>query len=66
MKLPMREKYVDERVGVWIVFGWHFDGSVDVSSKGQDLFTQIPLDVADRLCELQEEFREKLYALLCR
>ena len=62
----MREKYVDEAVGIWIIFGEHRDGTVDVADQQKDVFTSLPRDKAEKLVELQEEFRQKLYAELCR
>ena len=66
MKLPMREKYVDEAVGVWFVFGSRPDGTVDVSDGNRDVFSGIPADAAADLTKIQREFRERLYARLCR
>lgn len=66
MKLPMREKYVDEAVGVWITFGRHADGTVDISDQNRDVFAGIPPAVALKVVAAQAEFRETLYALLCK
>ncbi len=62
---PCREKYVDETVGVWFVFGEHMDGTVDVSDGTRDVATKVPRDLADKLIALQAEFRERIYALVC-
>lgn len=60
----MREKYVDERVGLWFIFGEGPNG-VDVSDGQQDVFTQLPKPIAEAICIAQEQFRHKLYAILC-
>lgn len=65
MNVPMRQKYVDETVGVWIIFGEHMDGTVDVSDQRRDVFEGLPRDVAEKVCAAHDEFREKLYAILC-
>ena len=65
MNIPMKEKYVDEAVGIYFVLGVHGNGNVDVSDSNKDIFQNIPLDVAQKICEAQGEFREKLYSLLC-
>lgn len=62
MQLPMREKYVDEAVGVWFIFGEHpTNGTVDVSDGQRDVFTSIPRDVANRIIDAQAAFRDVLY-----
>jgi len=66
MKLPMREKYVDEVVGLYTVFGVHEDRSVDVSDGSRDVFTGLPLDVAEKVIAAHDEFREKLYEILTK
>jgi hypothetical protein len=60
----MREKYIDEAVGVWIEFGIHKSGNVDVSSEQGDIFTNVPPLVAAKLIKAQAEFRENLYRIL--
>jgi hypothetical protein len=65
MNIPMLEKYVDEAVGVWIIFGEGADDMVDVADQTRDVFAGLPRDVAEKVVELQSEFRDKLYALLC-
>jgi hypothetical protein len=65
MHLPMREKYVDEAVGVFIIFGAS-DGGVDVATANNDVFSGIPLDKAEEIVAAQERFRNELYQILCR
>lgn len=60
----MREKYIDEKVGVWFIFGEHPDGGVDITDGDKDIFTGIDYETAEKLCDLQDEFRNKLYSLL--
>lgn len=67
----MREKYVDEAVGLWFVFGTRHgpDGEVtgvDVNDGQRDVFTDLHPDVADKLVVAQEEFRKVLYDILCK
>ncbi len=61
----MRQKYVDEAVGVYIMFGTHPGGTVDVADQSRDVFTGLPADVAAKVVDLQAEFRDGLYKLLC-
>lgn len=65
MKLPTREKYVDEAVGVFIEFGVGSDGTVDVHALGRDVFEGLPKDVAQKVIEAHDRFREELYVILC-
>lgn len=65
MNLPMRQKYVDEAVGLFIVFGTHINGTVDVSDGQRDVFSCLPPAAAHAVCEAQNEFRQKLYKILC-
>lgn len=64
MNVPMREKYVDARVGIWFIFG-QSDGAADISDGTDDVFTSLPIDVADRVIAAHDEFRGKLYEILC-
>jgi len=65
MNIPMREKYVDEAVGMWLVFGEHADGRVDVNDGIDDVFCRLPRDVAEKICEIHANFRHELYKVLC-
>lgn len=70
MNLPMREKYVDEAVGIWLVLDSVQVGKTYITSVGlpldRDIFpTPIPKDRAEKVVILQEEFRQNLYKLLC-
>ncbi len=67
MKLPMREKCVDEAVGIWCILGEYQDGNVNVTDGTNDIFSGgIPKAVAEELVRVQEAFRTRLYDLLCR
>jgi len=66
LNIPIREKYVDEAVGVWFIFGENrATGTADISDGDGDVFCLLPKSVAEAAVQLQEEFREKLYRLLC-
>ena len=65
MKLPMREKYVDEAIGIYCVFSTHADGTVDVSDGNRDVFNGLPRDVADKVVAAHDAFSKELYKLLC-
>ncbi len=65
MKVPMKEKYVDEAFGIYQVFGYNSDGSVDICSNGATLMEYMNPLIAEKVVELHHEFREKLYKLLC-
>jgi len=61
----MREKYVDEKIGIWFKFGQNADNTkVDVvSSTSGDLFTAISKEDADKLVAIQEAFRLEVYKI---
>ena len=70
MIVPMKEKYVDEAVGVFIEFGRSVEGQVDVTSSGStrtgdvEVFT-LPPDAAFAVVHAQKIFRMMLYQILC-
>lgn len=66
MNIPIaKEKYIDERVGIWCIFGEsQCHSRVDISDGQRDIFTDIPRVYGEQLIALQEEFRQKLYKLL--
>lgn len=55
---------VDEKIGVWFVYGRYSSGKVDISNGVNDIFTHIPQDVANELCKMQEEFRNRVYNVI--
>lgn len=65
MKLPMRQKYVDEKTGIYMIFGTRPDGTVDVNDGQQDVFEGLPQDIAEEVVAAHDRFRQELYSLLC-
>ncbi|QBE66860.1 hypothetical protein [Pseudoduganella lutea] len=65
MKIPMREKYVDEATGGhWIIFGTRGDGTVDVSDANRDIFEGLPKEAAEKVIEARSKFMAELYGIL--
>lgn len=48
----------------WYIFGWHKDGLVDISCAQEDVFTRVPVGMANRLVELRRRFCCDLLAVL--
>jgi hypothetical protein len=65
MTRPWLEKRIDERVGLWKIFGEHPDGMVDVDDGTSDIFIAIPRDQAERAVAAHDRFREELYRIFC-
>lgn len=64
--LPMSEKELDRIVPYWFIFGIHpEDGTVDIAKNSEDVFTELPPDIANQVVAARDEFKEKLYHLLC-
>lgn len=62
---PIREKYIDARVKPWFIQGQSVDGlTVDIMDADGNVFTHLPLAMAEELCRIQSGFREELYRLL--
>lgn len=61
---PMKEKYIDEAVGHYTVFGTRTTGGVDVNDGNRDVFIGLPLEKAEKIVQAQAEFRAKLYEIL--
>ena len=69
----MREKTVDECVGIWIKHGsWDGSNNTCVTSVGTlsvgdyDIFLGgLPENQATQVVNAQEQFRKKLYKILC-
>ena len=59
----MREKYIDERVGIWFIFGESPYG-VDINDGNRDVFEGVTREVADQLCTAQERFQQELYSIM--
>ena len=66
MKIPMKEKYVDEQIGLLHITYEHPDSDlVDVSDGlGRDFFG-LPFDAAVKLCNAHLAFRLAAYKILC-
>lgn len=59
----MREKYIDEAVGIFCIFGICPDDKVDVSDGSKDIFICLDKSTAEKVCEAQRRFREELYKI---
>ena len=59
----MREKYIDEKVQLFI-FGKGPAATVDVASPDGDVFTGLPVETAERVVEANRAYREELYEIL--
>lgn len=57
----MKQKYIDEKVGVYIIFGQRADGTVDVNDGNSDIFEGVTKEQAEKIVAAQERFREELY-----
>lgn len=66
MKLPMREKYLDEMMPTWV--GWPCgDGTWDIVHEDDilhNVFRQVPEKLAAEIIDLQNKFKKDL-ANLC-
>ena len=62
----MREKYIDEKIGVYFIFGFSADNLslVDINNGIEDVFTSIPIEQAEKICIAHDEFRNKVYEIL--
>lgn len=65
MKIPTSEKCVDEVIGVWSELGIAEDGTLNINDGTCDVFQDIPTDIALKVVAAHDEFRQKLYDLLC-
>ena len=65
MKLPIREKYVDEMFPALFEFGEYPNGNVDLSNGQTDVITNIPPQIAEEIIAANYVFRQTLYKLLC-
>jgi hypothetical protein len=64
MKVPMREKYIDETFPPLMVFGAHPDGMVDIVNVNADVLTGIPPEVADKVVKANQIYMAELYKIL--
>lgn len=56
--------YIDRAVGdIWIIFGEHGDGCVDLSNGNDDIFTHITREQAEKLITLRDKFLNDVRAI---
>lgn len=64
--LPMRDKYVDQFAKHLFIFGEQPDGTVDVNDGTDDVLAGVPKEIAEAVVAANQDYREKLYAILCK
>jgi putative transposase len=64
-EITMREKYVDEKIGIYMIWGTRPDGTVDVADQRGDIFDGVPKDIAEKIIAAHDLFRHTVYDLLC-
>lgn len=65
---PWKEKYLIDETHLfkgWFVFGTHENGNVDLSDGTEDIFTDVPKDVAQELIEIRREFIDRIIKIMC-
>jgi hypothetical protein len=62
----VREKYIDEKVGVYYIFGSSSPqpNLVDICDGARDIFLNVPKEAAEKIVAAQEKFRKELYTIL--
>lgn len=62
----MREKYIDENVGGYFIFGSSSlqPNLVDICDGNRDIFLSVPKEAAEKIVTAQEKFRKELYTIL--
>jgi len=61
----MKEKHIDEKVGMYFIFGQlPKDGTVVIHDGDRDVFWGLPEDLAEEIVDAQQRFREELYEIL--
>lgn len=61
-----REKYVDEELGVWFIFGEYPDGDVEIADGNKTIITKISREKAEQVLDARREFMEKMYKILVK
>lgn len=56
----MREKYIEETFPRYFIFGEHPNGNVDVSSANDDIVSNVPRDVAEKLIAQRDAVIDRL------
>lgn len=65
MKLPCKEKYVDEAVPDWCARK-NINGTWDVVVDfTHDVFFSMSQDQAETIANIQQEFKQQLYKYMC-
>lgn len=73
MNLPIQwdPPYRDKRfsfetpvTNAWCIFGFRTDGTVDISDGTNDIFTGVPLDKAERICQARNKFVNELVEIV--
>lgn len=59
----MKEKYIDEKIGFYHIFGEAPSG-VDISDGKRVVFSLIPREKADAICRAQHKFLEAVYKIM--
>ena len=60
----MKEKYIDEKVGIYFFGHLPKGGTVVIHDGDRDLFWGLPEDLAEKIVDAQQRFREELYDIL--
>lgn len=66
MQLPIKHKYVDERLKPLFIFGTSSDGKlVDICFEGEvNPAIQLPLPIAEKVIDVNRRYFEELYKIL--
>lgn len=67
-KAPWRPKYLTEETTIlnyWIIFGKRENGNVDISDADQDIFVDVPRDIADEIIKARNEFCSVVEKYFC-
>jgi hypothetical protein len=58
----MKEKYIEERIPRWLIFGIHPNGNVDVSDGEGDVLQNISRELADEVVAARNRFVDERVA----
>ena len=68
LRRPWKSKYIDEEtpeINQWFVFGGSGE-ECDISDGNADIFTRVPIDVAQEICEARNKFSQEIVRILNR
>lgn len=65
MKIPMKEKYVDEAFPDIFIYGKSEEEQVDLSSTKEMTIMSLPEDAAKKVVAAHQKFKQELYRILC-